>query len=350
MKTIIIKYSAMIVALFSAALFGINTPFNKILLNDLDPVFLAGLLYLGASIGLLPVILVRKELPHLLNLNRSNKIRLSGSVILGGIVGPVLVLTGLKYASASSVSLWLNLELAATAFLGFLFFKDFLGLKGWAGVILALVSGLILSANEGASGILSAVLVGSACICWGFDNHFTALIDGISAVQSTFIKGLFAGFVNTAAGFYFSGSIPSFEFIIYAIILGSVSYGLSIVLYIISAQKLGAIRSQIIFSSAPFFGVFFSMIFLSESISIIQILSFVLFTISIIFFMFEKHEHYHHHHKTEHIHFHRHDDLHHDHHNPHDKEKISYHEHLHLHDENEHAHPHWPDIHHRHKH
>lgn len=347
MKTIIIKYSAMIVALSSAALFGINTPFNKILLNDINPVFLAGLLYLGASMGLLPVILIRKELPHLLNMNRNNRIRLSGSVLLGGVLGPVLILTGLKYASASSVSLWLNLELAATALLGFLFFKDFLGVKGWAGVVFALISGLILTVNEGHSGVLSAVLVGSACICWGFDNHFTALIDGISAVQSTFIKGLSAGIVNTAAGYYFSGSTPGTELIIYAVILGSVSYGLSIVLYIISAQKLGAIRSQIIFSSAPFFGVFFSMIFLSESISSLQIISFALFTVSIIFFMFEKHEHHHHHHETEHIHFHRHDDLHHNH--PHE-EKVSYHEHIHIHEEDEHAHPHWPDMHHRHKH
>ncbi len=347
MKTIVIKYSAIILALISAALFGITTPVNKFLLNDINPFFLAGLLYLGASTGLLPVILVRGEFPHLLNLNRSNKIRLSGSIVLGGILGPILILSGLKFASASSVSLWLNLELAATTVLGFLFFKDFLGIKGWLGVMLALVSGLILTVNEGHSGIISAVLVGSACVCWGFDNHFTALIDGISAVQSTFIKGLFAGTLNTFAGYYFSDRLISAEFIFYALLLGSVSYGISIVLYIISAQKLGAIRSQIIFSSAPFFGVFFSMIFLSESISQLQIVSFSLFVFSIILFMFEKHEHYHHHHEVEHTHFHRHDDMHHEHH--HDK-KISYHEHLHKHENEEHAHPHWPDMHHRHKH
>jgi drug/metabolite transporter (DMT)-like permease len=347
MKTIVIKYSAIILALISAALFGINTPVNKFLLSDINPFLLAGLLYLGASIGLFPIILARGELPYLLKLNRSNRIRLSGSVILGGILGPILILSGLKFASASSVSLWLNLELAATTVLGFLFFKDFLGLKGWIGVVLALISGLILTVNEGNSGILSAALVGSACICWGFDNHFTALIDGISAVQSTFIKGLFAGTLNTAAGWYLSEKSVSSEFIFYALLLGSFSYGISIVLYIISAQKLGAIRSQIIFSSAPFFGVFFSMIFLSETISNLQVVSFSLFVFSIMLFIFEKHEHFHHHHETEHTHFHRHDDMHHEHH--HDK-KVSYHEHLHRHKSDEHAHPHWPDMHHRHKH
>jgi len=347
MKTIIIRYSAIILALVSAALFGITTPVNKFLLSDINPFFLAGLLYLGASIGLFPVIIARGELPYLFNLNRSNKLRLSGSIILGGILGPIFILSGLKSASASSVSLWLNLELAATTVLGFLFFKDFLGVKGWIAAALALISGLILTVNEGHSGILSAILVGSACICWGFDNHFTALIDGISAVQSTFMKGLFAGTLNTAAGYYLSDKPVPYEFILYALLLGSISYGISIVLYIISAQKLGAIRSQIIFSSAPFFGVFFSMLFLSESISKLQIVSFSLFVFSIILFMFEKHEHYHHHHKLEHTHFHRHDDMHHEH--NHDI-KISYHEHLHQHEEDEHAHPHWPDMHHRHKH
>ena len=347
MKTIIIRYSAIILALVSAALFGITTPVNKFLLSDINPFFLAGLLYLGASIGLFPVILARGELPYLFNLNRSNKLRLSGSIILGGILGPIFILSGLKSASASSVSLWLNLELAATTVLGFLFFKDFLGIKGWIAAALALISGLILTVNEGHSGILSAILVGSACICWGFDNHFTALIDGISAVQSTFIKGLFAGTLNTAAGYYLSDKPVPYEFILYALLLGSISYGISIVLYIISAQKLGAIRSQIIFSSAPFFGVFFSMVFLSESISNLQIVSFSLFVFSIMLFMFEKHEHYHHHHKLEHTHFHRHDDMHHEH--RHDI-KSSYHEHLHQHEEDEHAHPHWPDMHHRHKH
>lgn len=347
MTTILTKYSAIILALISASLFGITTPVNKYLLSDINPFLLAGLLYLGASIGLFPVILARRELPYLLKLNRSNKIRLAGSIILGGILGPILILYGLKFASASSVSLWLNLELAATTVLGYLFFKDFLGMKGWLGVFFALISGLILTLNEGHSGIISAVLVGTACVCWGFDNHFTALIDGISAIQSTFIKGLFAGILNTTAGFIIFESSISKEFILYALLLGSFSYGLSIVLYIISAQKLGAIRSQIIFSSAPFFGVFFSMIFLSESISHLQIVSFLLFVFSIMFFMFEKHEHPHHHHEVEHTHIHRHDDMHHGHH--HDEE-TTYHEHMHLHESDEHAHPHWPDMHHRHKH
>ena len=334
-------------AALSAALFGLATPISKYLLNGINAFSLAGLLYLGASVVLFPVILARKEYFYLFALNRANLLRLIGAVTLGGIIGPVLLLFALRQAPASSVSLWLNMELVATTLLGFVFFKDFLGKTGWAGVALALASGVLLTVNEGTSGIVPAVFVCAACVCWGFDNHFTSLIDGISAVQSTCIKGCIAGIINTAIGYFMPGPPMSAETAICALILGGVSYGISIVLYITSAQKLGAIRSQILFSAAPFFGFFFSMIFLSESISSLQSISFLLLIVSIMLMAFEKHEHRHEHHELEHTHLHRHDDLHHEH--VHDI-KIENHDHPHRHGRGVHSHPHWPDIHHRHDH
>jgi drug/metabolite transporter (DMT)-like permease len=341
------KLIPIILAGISAALFGLATPISKILLDSSNPFLLAGLLYLGASIGLLPKVILKKELFFILKLNNSNLKRLLGAIILGGIIGTILILIGLKYSSASSVSLWLNFELIATAVLGFLFFKDYLGKKGWIGVFIALTSGIILTINEGHSGVISSSLIIAACICWGFDNHFTALIDGISATQSTFLKGLFAGIINTIIGISISNISISTNFIIYSLILGSISYGISIVLYIISAQKLGAIRSQIIFSSAPFFGVIFSMLLLSESITILQMISFVLLLISISLMTYDRHEHFHEHFEIEHTHYHHHDDMHHEHNHT---NKVLNHEHLHNHINEIHSHPHWPDLHHRHDH
>jgi drug/metabolite transporter (DMT)-like permease len=342
-----IKLFPIILAGISAGLFGLATPASKILLNDINPFLLGGLLYLGASAGLLPVVLARKELSYLIKLNRTNLLRLAGAISFGGLIGPILLLFGLKYSVASSVSLWLNFELIATAVLGFLFFKDFLGKKGWIGVGIALASGIILTINGGSSGIVSALLVVAACICWGLDNHFTALIDGISAIQSTFLKGFFAGIINTCIGIFISPDIINGRSIISALILGSISYGISIVLYIVSAQKLGAIRSQIIFSSAPFFGVIFSVLFLSETLTAMQLVSFALLVISITVMAYDRHEHRHEHFEIEHTHIHGHDDMHHEHNH---SDKISNHEHLHKHEKGIHSHPHWPDIHHRHDH
>lgn len=344
---ITLKIYPVLLASISALLFGIATPVNKILLNDFNPFFLAGLLYSGAAIGLLPVVIRRKEILNFFKLSKLNRKRLFGAIVLGGIVGPIFILSGLKYASASSVSLWLNFELIATSILGFIFFKDYLGTKGWSGVSIALISGVMLTINEANSGYISAVYIVLACICWGFDNHFTALIDGITATQSTFVKGFFAGIVNISIGVYISDNSISINRLIYSLILGSISYGLSIVLYIISAQKLGATRSQIIFSSAPFFGVIFSVILLAETISFLQIISFILLITSICLMIFDKHQHIHEHSEIEHTHYHRHDDNHHNHEH---ENNASNHEHLHSHVKIIHSHPHWPDLHHRHGH
>src|SRR5512145_3232034 len=119
-----VNFVPVLLAGVSAALFGLAAPLGKILLRDSNPFLLAGFLYLGASAGLLPVVTARRELGFLLRLNRANRLRLAGAVILGGMAGPVLLLSGLRLASASSVSLWLNFELVATAVLGFIFFRD----------------------------------------------------------------------------------------------------------------------------------------------------------------------------------------------------------------------------------
>ena len=42
---------AVVLALISAALFGVSTPAAKALLGSVDPTILAGLLYCGAGLG-----------------------------------------------------------------------------------------------------------------------------------------------------------------------------------------------------------------------------------------------------------------------------------------------------------
>ena len=120
-------------AVLSAALFGMAAPLSKLLLANLNYFLLAGLLYLGAAAGLLPFALSRIR-TKIDRIDQNNILRISGSILFGGILGPVFLLLGLKIANAASVSLWLNLELVATAILGWLFFKDHLDFRGWIGV------------------------------------------------------------------------------------------------------------------------------------------------------------------------------------------------------------------------
>ena len=342
------KFIPVLIALVSAALFGLSTPVSKMLLHDLSPFMLAGMLYLGAGITLMPFVIFKKK-SITTKINRENIIRILGSVIFGGILGPVLLLLGLTYASASSVSLWLNMELIATAVLGHLFFKDSLNARGWIGAMGTLCAGILLTVNEGSTGLMAALFVTLGCICWGFDNHFTALIDGITPTQSTFIKGIMAGTVNLLIGYFTQMSLSSSDVIITAFVLGSFSYGFSIVLYITSAQNLGATRSQVVFSSAPFWGLFFSIMLLGEKISLMQIIATLILIGSIIILSSEKHGHKHEHSDVEHTHLHRHDDLHHSHEHV-GQVNVLFHIHRHKHEKINHVHYHWPDLHHRHEH
>jgi drug/metabolite transporter (DMT)-like permease len=336
-----------LLALLSAALFGAATPASKALLGTFSAFQLAGLLYLGAAVGVLAVVLQHKSWKPPWAMSKANRLRLGGAILFGGVLGPVFLLFGLQIASAASVSLWLNLELMATAVLGRLFFRDHLGRLGWLGIVGVVAAGVLLSVGEGTAGIWAGLLVALACVCWGLDNHFTALIDGITPSQSTLWKGLAAGTVNLIIGLWLQPFVATFPTITLALIVGALSYGASITLYISAAQGLGATRAQMFFASAPFFGVVLSAVALGESISLLQGISAFVLVASLGLLFRDQHKHAHMHEAMAHEHSHRHDDGHHTHVHP-DEVTSQRHSHRHQHESFKHAHPHWPDLHHRH--
>jgi len=337
--------------LLSALLFGLATPASKILLGELNPYLLAGLLYLGAAVGVMPLILRERTIRQLQRRVTARQYGyVAGAVVCGGLLGPVLLLLGLKAAHAASVAIWLNMELVATAVLGVLLFRDHLDRNGWLGVSLALGAGLIITGVEGEGGWLAALLVTAACFCWGFDNHFTALIDRFSPARITLFKGIFAGSVNIGLGLLLAGGLPGPTVIAKALILGAFSYGASIVLYVISAHHLGATRSQILFSSSPFFGVGLAALLLGEELRLPHLAAIGCLVGAIYFSSRVRHSHDHSHPEHSHTHLHRHDDGHHDHAHDENRNPSLPHSHAHHHPAVSHGHPHYPDLHHRHDH
>lgn len=337
-----------LMALLAALLFGAATPASKLLLDSLAPFQLAGLLYLGAALGVLPLMTRDGALIAPWRLDRPTLVRLLGAIGFGGVLGPVLLLFGLRLASAASVSLWLNLELVATALLGFLLFRDYLAARGWLATAGAFGAAALLSADEGAAGLTAGLLVSGACLSWGLDNHLTALIDGIPATHTTFWKGVVAGSVSLGVGLLAAPYGAGLPVTVGALVTGVLAYGASLVLYISAAQQLGATRSQIVFSSAPFFGLLLSALLLGESISTAQLIATLLFALSIGLLLSEHHAHPHRHDALSHTHWHLHGDGMHDH-EPDTTLDVG-HDHPHEHDPQRHDHPHWPDLHHRHDH
>jgi len=298
--------------------------------------------------GMIPLVVRRRSSPRR-RISRENAVRVVCVVVLGGGAAPVLMLSALAAAQASSVSLWLNLELAATAVLGALFFKDHLGSLGWVGVGGALLAGVLVTIGEGSAGVLPALFVVLACACWGLDNNLTSLIDGLTPQEITLIKGFAAGAVNLVVGCLAARSLPAAQPALASLALGAACYGGSIALYIACAQRIGAARSQVIFASAPFLGAAFSLALLAETPTLIKLAAAAILMGAIATIRQSGHAHRHRHEETMHIHTHRHDDLHHTHEHPGMPPGLT-HTHEHTHEALQHEHAHLPDLHHRHSH
>lgn len=344
------KRFAVITGILSGFLFGVATPFSKLLLNGMNSFQLAGLLYLGAALAMLPYIF-RKNNNLKALFEPGSRAKTTGIIFFGGFAGPLLLLAGLKTANAASVSIWLNMELVATAIMGVLIFRDALDRSTWAGVALTLLAGIVTTWGEGASGVTSGLLITAACACWAADNHLTAISDGASPQTVTFIKGAVAGSVNLAIGSVIAGQIVTFENVVPAVMVGIFAYGISIVLYVTSAQNIGATRSQILFSTAPVWGVILSYWFVHEPFQWVHLISIALLALAVVITNLFSHQHRHTHLVMEHIHYHKHNDGHH--HHTHDGEEVpdnKWHSHLHTHQAITHDHPHDPDLHHRHEH
>lgn len=270
--------TAFFLALAAAALFGAATPAGKVLLSSVQPLQLAGLLGFGSMLVALPLTLYSERLILPWRLDINDRWRLYASLGFGATLGPVMHLAGLELASASAVSMWLNLELVFTAVLAAVFFGERLSWRGWLAFGGALLSAVLLSLKEDGAGIeetktliWAGFLVSGACLCWALDNNCTATIYSISPAQIVLWKGLACGVVNTALSFAVQPASVSLDGIGLGILLGVFSWGASIILYIVAARSLGALRTQTVFSSYPFWGLGLSVVFLDETLTPLQI-------------------------------------------------------------------------------
>lgn len=330
----------------AAVLFGASAPAASTLAADLSPFTLAGLLYLGAALVVLPTSV--RERPSAVVL-RAGARPLLIAVIAGGAIGPVLLMAGLARTSASSASLLLNLELAATVLLAATVFREHLGARVIASAGIVTLSGVVLVWEPGAAINLGGLLIVGACLCWGLDNSVTALIDQIRPEQVTFAKGAVAGTANLAIGLLLigAGDITATQ-VVAALVIGALGYGVSITWWVRGARDLGAARAQVIFASAPFIGAAIAWVVLGESVQLAQLIAIPIALSGISLSFRSSHEHQHNHIPMDHEHEHRHDDGHHDHEHPDGFQ--GRHVHRHQHTAAIHTHPHVPDLHHRHPH
>jgi drug/metabolite transporter (DMT)-like permease len=126
-----------------------------------------------------------------------------------------------------------------------------------------LAASAFVALEERAAGLGAGALVALACLAWGFDNQFTARITSISAPAMTLWKGVAAGTTNLAIGLSLEGP-PGLGLVPWALLIGAVSYGVSIIWYVVAARRIGATRAQVSFSTAPLWGVMAAIVVLGE--------------------------------------------------------------------------------------
>lgn len=274
MKT---KRKAIIFAILAAALYAINSPFSKLLLEKIPPTLMAALLYLGAGFGLLVVglfqrmlgkgqdekYLTRKEIPHAV------------AMVILDIAALIFLMIGLQLTTASNASLLYNFEIVATSLIALLLFKESIRPRLWMAIILVTIASTILSVKDYQSFTFSigSIFVLLACICWGIENNITRVISKKSSLQIAVIKGLGSGSGALIIALLLNEKSASFAYMLAALVLGFFAYGLSVFFYIRAQRDLGAAKTSTFNALAPFIGVLLSWIIFQELPSFIFIVA-----------------------------------------------------------------------------
>ena len=343
-------WSGILLALLSAVLFGASTPLAKLLLGAVDPWLLAGLLYLGAGLGLAAVRLSRTALrlpaPDA-PLRRADVPWLGSAVLAGGIGGPLLLMLGLARTDAASASLLLNLEGSATMGIAWLWYRENVDRRLLLGALAILAGAALLSWQGRATPSLGDWLIAGACLCWGIDDNLTRKLSSADPVQIAMLKGLVAGTVNLLLALARGATVPGADAVLAAGAIGFLGYGVSLALFVLGLRHLGAARTGTYFSLAPFVGAVLAVAALGEPVSATLLGAGALMGLGLWLHLAERHEHEHVHEPLEHRHR---DDEHHRHEHAAGIDPREPHAHRHRHGPTVHRHPHYPDLHHRHGH
>jgi len=284
------------------------------------------------------------------SLSRWQWANLAGAIVSGGVAAPLFLAYGIRYGTATEVSLLLNFETVATTLLAWMIFHEHIGYRVWVGKFLIIGASIVVVLTN--SGVVHLSIPGlsvlAACLLWGIDNNLTRELESLPASLLACMKGWSAGVFNVLLSlFLFRSPVTAFQ-VSGVLVIGALSYGASLVFFIHALREIGSARTSTWFATGPFIGTILSVIVLGEHPPGEYWVAALVMVLGMFFLYGEVHRHLHRHEKLAHAHTHEHDE-----HHLHEHDKGEYegkHEHIHVHEPITHAHVHWPDIHHRHIH
>lgn len=255
-------------AILAAALYALNAPISKLLLASASPTMMAAFLYLGAGVGMLAVGAVRRAVestPSEHRLTRKDLPYAVGIIILD-VAAPIFLMLGLSTTASANVSLLNNFEIVATSLIALLIFKEAISCRLWLAIGLITLSSVVLSIGDASSFQFSggSLFVILACVCWGFENNCTRMMSESDPLEVVMIKGFGSGLGSLLIAFAAGEKLPPPGLIPAILLLGFVSYGLSIFFYVYAQRGLGAALTSAFYAVAPFIGVILSLLIFRE--------------------------------------------------------------------------------------
>jgi drug/metabolite transporter (DMT)-like permease len=257
-----------LLAILAAALYAVNSPFSKLLLDYMPSTLMAGFLYVGAGVGMAVIALVRKKWGGEQSESRLTRSELpyTLAMIALDIAAPIFLLLGLSYTTAANASLLNNFEIVATALIALMVFKEAVSPRLWAGIACVTLSCGILSFEDIGSLRFSygSLFILLAALCWGVENNCTRKLSSKDPLEIVLLKGIFSGLGSIVIGLCIGERIEHVWSIFAVLGVGFVAYGMSIFFYVYAQRLLGAARTSAYYAIAPFIGVVLSLLIFRE--------------------------------------------------------------------------------------
>ena len=258
--------TAILYAILAAVLYALMAPVSKMLQVSVPPVAEAGLLYLGAGLGMLLIYYSQKNEPADHPSVDRNDLKYVAAMVLLDMLAPIFLLLGLSMSTPENVSLLNNFEIVATTCIAAVFFHEKIGKRLALSISIITISCILLSLDSTASLTFSkgSVFVLLACICWGFENNCTSSLSGKDTRQIVMIKGFGSGTASLLLSLLIGERISSIRNCLFVMILGFLAVGLSVYFYVLAQSRIGAARTSSYYAVSPFIGVLLSLILFRE--------------------------------------------------------------------------------------
>lgn len=255
-------------AILAAALYAINSPFSKILLDYMPSTLMAGFLYIGAGLGMGAVALIRriKGVERTEERITRTDIPYTVAMIVLDIAAPIFLLLGLSHTTAANASLLNNFEIVATAIIALMIFKEKISARLWCGIVFVVASCAILSFEDISSLRFSfgSLFILLAALCWGIENNCTRRLSSKDPLEIVLLKGIFSGLGSLIIGLCLGEKVTYLWSVIAVLAVGFVAYGLSIFFYVYAQRRLGAARTSAYYAISPFIGAFLSLVIFGD--------------------------------------------------------------------------------------